>query len=165
MYNQPGESMKRHHEAARLAIVIAMTLTAPALHAIVQDHGHHRGFFIYIGTYGSKTKGIYAYRTDEHMENSVPLGLVAQTRNPFFLVASPDHRYLYATNMGHSFKGQVSGSLSAFAIDKQTGKLRAIDEVASDGCRSRLSLIRQVRQVCARCELHERKCRSVFSAA
>jgi 6-phosphogluconolactonase len=115
-----------------LAAVVAMVLCLQMPRAEAQSKSD-KDYLIYIGTYGTKTKGIYAYRTDGNMENPKSLGLVAETTNPFVLAASPNHHVLYATNMGHSYNGQVSGSVSAFAIDDQTGRLNAIDQVASHG--------------------------------
>jgi 6-phosphogluconolactonase len=115
-----------------VAAAVAMVLCLHGLRAEAQSKSN-KEYLIYIGTYGTKAKGIYAYRTDGKMENPNSRGLVAETTNPFALAASPDHRVLYATNMGHSYDGQVSGSVSAFAIDDQTGKLSAIDQVASRG--------------------------------
>jgi 6-phosphogluconolactonase len=96
----------------------------------------NKDYFVYIGTYteeGSTSKGIYAYRFDSSNEQLTSIGLVAQTTNPSFLAAHPNHRFLYAVNEVGNYQGQKSGGVSAFAIDQATGKLTFLNEVASGG--------------------------------
>ena len=93
-------------------------------------------YFIYIGTYteeGSDSKGIYAYRFDSDTARLTPIGLAATTTNPSFLAVHPNHHFLYAVNEISNYKGQKSGAVSAFAIDRSTGKLTLLNLVASKG--------------------------------
>src|SRR5947209_10905339 len=81
---------------------------------------------MYVGTYTapqSTSKGIYAYRFDAKTGKVAALGLMAETPNPTFLAVHPDGKYLYAINEISSFQGKPAGSVSAFAIDRATGKL------------------------------------------
>jgi 6-phosphogluconolactonase len=96
----------------------------------------HSEYFVYIGTYteeGSDSKGIYAYRFDSSNGRLTSLGLVAAATNPSFLAASPDRRFLYAVNEVSNYQGQKSGGVSAFAIDRSSGKLTLLNQVASRG--------------------------------
>ncbi len=96
----------------------------------------HKNYFVYVGTYtqdGSTSKGIYAYRFDATTAKLTPVGLAAETTNPSFLAVHPNHRFLYAVNEIGNYKGQESGGVSAFAIDRATGKLTFLNEVASGG--------------------------------
>jgi 6-phosphogluconolactonase len=93
-------------------------------------------YFVYVGTYtqeGSTSKGIYAYRFDPDGAKLTSIGLVAQTINPSFLAVHPSHQFLYAVNEVGNYKGQKSGAVSAFSIDRTTGKLTLLNEVASGG--------------------------------
>jgi 6-phosphogluconolactonase len=93
-------------------------------------------YFVYVGTYteeGSKSKGIYAYQFDAATSELSPIGLVGETTNPSFLAVHPNHRFLYAVNEVTHYKGQNSGAVSAFAIDRATGKLTFLNEVPSRG--------------------------------
>jgi len=93
-------------------------------------------YLMYVGTYtedGSKSKGIYAYRYDPATAEITSAGLAAETVNPSFLAVHPNHRFLYAVNEVGNYKGQKSGAVSAFAIDRVTGKLTLINQVASKG--------------------------------
>lgn len=91
-------------------------------------------FIVYVGTYtNQKSKGIYAYRFQPATGTSTPLGLVAETTSPSFLVVHPTRRLLYAVNEVSNFEGQSAGSLSAFTIDAQSGKLALLNTVSSGG--------------------------------
>jgi 6-phosphogluconolactonase len=91
-------------------------------------------YLVYVGTYtGPKSKGIYAYRFDAATGQLASLGLVAETVNPSFLAVDPSRRFLYAVNEVSSYQGANSGGVSAFAIDRKTGKLSFLNEVRSRG--------------------------------
>ena len=97
---------------------------------------HQTKYFVYIGTYteeGSESKGIYAYRFDSETEQVTPIGLAAEAINPSFLAVHPNHRFVYAVNEVSNYKGQKSGAVSSFAIDRSTGKLTLLNQVASRG--------------------------------
>lgn len=81
-------------------------------------------YFVYIGTYtGPKSEGIYVYKLSEATGKLTPLGLAGKTTSPSFLAIDPSHRYLYAVNEISNYEGRKSGSVSAFSIDRKTGKL------------------------------------------
>jgi 6-phosphogluconolactonase len=97
----------------------------------------HKKYFVYVGTYtaeaGSTSKGIYAYRFDSDTGKLTSIGIAAETTNPSFLAVHPNHRFLYAVNETGNYRGQKSGAVSAFSIDRTTGKLTLLNEVASKG--------------------------------
>ena len=94
---------------------------------------------MYVGTYtGPNSKGIYAYRFDAATGKATPVGLVAETANPSFLAIDPTQRFLYAANEIADYQGQKngghkSGAISAFAIDRKSGKLTLLNQVSSHG--------------------------------
>ena len=91
-------------------------------------------YLLFVGTYTEKeSKGIYAYRLDAASDQLTALGLAVETTNPSFLAVDPSHHFLYAVNEVPKYKGQASGAVSAFAIERQTGKLSQLNEVASRG--------------------------------
>ena len=115
-----------------------LRLTAFLLLAVcaVAAAGKEHQYLMYVGTYteeGSTSKGIYAYRFDSATGQLTSIGLAAQTTNPSFLVVHPNHRFLYAVNEVGNYQGKKSGGVSAFAIDRTTGKLTLLNEVASGG--------------------------------
>jgi 6-phosphogluconolactonase len=92
-------------------------------------------YFVYVGTYTvqKSSKGIYVCRFDSATGKLTSLELAADTVNPTFLAVHPNRRFLYAANEISDYKGQKSGGVSAFAIDRGTGKLTFLNEVASRG--------------------------------
>ena len=93
-------------------------------------------YLFYVGTYtenGSKTKGIYAYRFDPATQEITSLGLAAETTNPSWVALHPNGRFLYAVNEVPSYSGPNSGGVSAFSVDRATGKLTFLNEVSSRG--------------------------------
>jgi 6-phosphogluconolactonase len=118
------------HTIALLLAFLLMSVCAGA--AVPVEHT----YLMYVGTYtedGSKSTGIYAYRYDPATAEITSAGLAAETVNPSFLAVHPNHRFLYAVNEVGNYKGQKSGAVSAFAIDRVTGKLTLINQVASKG--------------------------------
>jgi 6-phosphogluconolactonase len=94
------------------------------------------GTLVFIGTYtgsSSTSKGIYASRLDPTTGALSAPALVAETRNPSFVAASPDGRFLYAVNEVDAVDGKPGGSISAFAIDKAAGTLRALNAQSTMG--------------------------------
>ena len=91
-------------------------------------------YLLFVGTYTKgDSKGIYAYRFDAKSGEATSLGLAAETENPSFLAVDPSQRSLYAVNELTQYKGAPSGAVTAFAIDRATGKLSPLNEVASRG--------------------------------
>ncbi len=92
------------------------------------------GPLLYVGTYtGTKSKGIYAFRLDAKGKLT-PLGLAAETTSPTFLAVHPNKKFLYAANEMGSFAGKRNtGAVSAFKIDRQSGKLTLLNQQPSGG--------------------------------
>jgi 6-phosphogluconolactonase len=89
----------------------------------------------YVGAYTNvpDSKGINAFRFDAATGKLTPLGLMAATSSPSFLALAPNGRFLYAVNETDSFEGKPGGAVSAFAIDRASGKLTFLNQVASRG--------------------------------
>ena len=62
-----------------------------------------------------------------------PVRVLARTRNPSFLVLSPDSRRLYAVNETVEFEGQPGGGVTAFTRDPRTGDLSPLNTRPSGG--------------------------------
>jgi 6-phosphogluconolactonase len=117
------------------AFILSFTLLLSTLAAAAPAEKQGKYLF-YVGTYteeGTKSKGIYAYRFDADTGQITPLGLAAQTTNPSFVALHPNGRFLYAVNEVPNYKGPNSGGVSAFSIDRSTGKLTFLNEVPSHG--------------------------------
>jgi 6-phosphogluconolactonase len=111
----------------RVWVAVAALATAASLatSAVAQS----RDYLVYFGTYtrGIVSKGIYAYRFQPTTGTFTSLGLAVETSNPAFLVAHPSGRFLYSVNE------QAAGTVSAFAIDRATGRLTLLNKVSSRG--------------------------------
>jgi 6-phosphogluconolactonase len=91
-------------------------------------------YLVYIGTYtGPHSEGIYVYKLSEATGKLSPLGLAGKATNPSFLAVSPNHRYLFAVDEISDFDGKKEGAVSAFSIDRNTGKLHRLNSVSSGG--------------------------------
>lgn len=62
-----------------------------------------------------------------------PVRILARTRNPSFLVVSPDGRRLYAVNETVEFEGQPGGGVTAFTRDTRSGGLSLLNSRPSGG--------------------------------
>lgn len=89
---------------------------------------------VYFGTYTKEaSKGIYVSRLDS---TSGALGapqLAAATENPSFLAVHPTGRFLYAVNETRAFEGKPTGAVSAFAVDRASGRLTLLNMQPSGG--------------------------------
>ena len=89
---------------------------------------------MYIGTYtGAKSKGIYLSRLNLATGALSAPSPVAETPNPSFLALHPTRDFLYSVNEVDTFDGKPSGSISAFAIDRASGGLKALNQQPSGG--------------------------------
>ena len=96
--------------------------------------GDSRHYVLYVGTYtNGASKGIYSYRYDAATGAVQALGLAAETENPSFLAADAKGEHLFAVNETQKYKGESSGGVTSFTIDRKTGKLTQLNEVASRG--------------------------------
>ncbi len=127
-------SMKNRRNPIRVLTLLSAVLLSTLLSAApAESHGK---YIFYVGTYtedGSKSKGIYSYRFDADTAQITPLGLAAETTNPSFVALHPNGRFLYAVNEVGNYQGPNSGGVSAFSIDRSTGKLTLLNEVPSRG--------------------------------
>src|ERR1051325_1776235 len=89
---------------------------------------------VYLGTYSrGKSKGIYVSRLDLKSGALGAPELAAESENPSFLALHPSGRFLYAANEISAFNGEKAGSVSAFAIDPATHKLKLLNRQSSRG--------------------------------
>jgi 6-phosphogluconolactonase len=94
------------------------------------------GILVYFGTYTgprSTSKGVYVSRLDLASGALSKPELAAESESPSFLAAHRKGAFLYAVNEIGSFLGKPSGSVTAFAIDRQTGLLTALNQQPSAG--------------------------------
>src|SRR5215475_4938352 len=89
---------------------------------------------LYVGTYtNGKSEGIYVYRMNSGSGELKHAVTVKGVSNPSFLAIDPKQRFLYAANESGEFAGRKGGGVTAFAIDRQSGDLRKLNERHSPG--------------------------------
>ncbi len=90
---------------------------------------------VFVGTYTHKTasKGIYALRFDDRSGKLSALVLGAESVDPSFVAVDSSGKYLYAVNEVGNYAGSKSGAVSAYAIDRSSGKLTLLNQVPSGG--------------------------------
>ncbi len=116
---------------ALFSLLIGCFATAIAASALTP-----RDTLVYVGTYtGPKSQGIYVFRlkTDAVEPSLEPLGLAAEAVQPSFLAVDASRNLLFALNESASWNGHPTGSVTSYAIDRTTGKLRKISETSSAG--------------------------------
>jgi 6-phosphogluconolactonase len=102
---------------------------------------HSGRIVLYVGTYthpaghvkAAKGQGIYLYELNPDTGALVLLGETRNIDDPAFLAITSDRRYLYATS---EVPYWPEGTVTAYAIDPQTGALRYINKQATLGSAS-----------------------------
>jgi 6-phosphogluconolactonase len=109
-----------------LAVAGACALSAPTSLAAQ--------YLVYFGTYTrGESKGIYVSRFDAAAGRFGPVELAAETPNPSFLAIHPNKRFLFAVSELYETGGPKGGAVSAFSIDRTSGKLTFLNKVSSRG--------------------------------
>jgi len=140
--------LKTESGRRRLGIVCACAFLALAVaaNALIEKTARAQNataktgnYLVYVGTYTAKgssatgSKGIYAYRFDTKSGDVQPVGLVGESEQPSFLAVDPAQKFLFAVNETDKYKGEASGGVSAFLLDRMTGKLTFLSEIPSRG--------------------------------
>lgn len=110
--------------------LLALSMAAPLAGAAAKSE-----YLMYVGTYTNtgKSQGIYAYKFQASTGQVTPLGLVAELPSPSFLTIHPNQRFLYAISEITKFEGQNVGPVSAYAMDRKSGKLTLLNRASSRG--------------------------------
>lgn len=142
MSSSAAVSRRGFLKGAAAAAVIAQAATPPATAQDVSADsfsnggGSGRRRFAYLGTYtvgnGGNGEGIYLFESQPGTGELKLIKVVSNTPAPSFLVAAPSGKFLYAVNEVSNFEG-TSGSVTAFAVNRQTGDLTLLNTVSSQG--------------------------------
>lgn len=105
-----------------------------ALLAATPAAGAGRQVWLYIGAYtNERNRGISAARLDLDTGAITDMFLAAETPNPTFLEIHPNGQWLYAVNEIGNYEGRREGSITAYRIDRQTGRLELLNRVSTKG--------------------------------
>ena len=104
--------------------------------------GAASGQLAYAGSYsspqgpeGSKGygRGIYLLEMDPQSGGLKQREVFEDASNPSWLALHPSRRFLYAANETATYEGKPSGSVSAFAVEAASGRLKLLNTVSSGG--------------------------------
>jgi 6-phosphogluconolactonase len=113
-----------------LLICLGITLAVLTISATAQSNKE----IMYIGTYSVRgSEGIYVFEFDRKAGTMQQLQSISGLKSPSFLAIHPTGRFLYSVNEGAESGPGKAGAVSAYAIDKSTGKLRFLNSQSSLG--------------------------------
>ena len=127
-------------EILRGAAMLATARSLPAQSA--NQRTVRRAPLVYIGTYsspmgpeGSKGygEGIYLFEMDPATGRLSRREVFQNTENPAWLAFDAARTHLYAANETATYQGTNSGSVSAYAIEPSSGKLKLLNTQSSQG--------------------------------
>ena len=85
---------------------------------------------MYVGTYSVRgSEGIYVFEFDRKAGTMQPVQTVTNDKSPSFLALHPSGKYLYAVNEA----ADKSGGISAYTVDRSTGKLTFLNAESTLG--------------------------------
>jgi 6-phosphogluconolactonase len=108
-----------------VALVALLCLSVDAIPVLFAGND----LLVYLGTYTDTTsKGIYVSHFNAATGALSKPELAVAAANPSFLALTPDAKFLYAVNEINSYGGQPGGSVSAFAVHRDTGLLTPLNK-------------------------------------
>lgn len=117
-----------------VAMTYAIPTSAQTLGRGSANPSSNRAWLVYVGTFTWKdSKGIYLMQLDPATGTLSRPELVVEAPSPSFLALHPNHRFLYSVNEVETFDGNRGGGVSAFAIDRASGKLTVLNQQPSGG--------------------------------
>ena len=126
--------MRAAYQSRSLLLGLAGLLTVLALAVPLVAQSTAAGTLVFIGTYSSPaSKGIYVSRLDPSTGALSTPTLAAEVRNPSFLAASADGRFLYAVSEVDAVGGKPGGAVAGYAIDKAAGTLKPLNTQSTVG--------------------------------
>jgi 6-phosphogluconolactonase len=113
-------------------VAVAMTASFAAASLVAADPP--KELLAYFGTYtnSGKSKGIYCYKLDLASGKLTEVGVTEGIKNPSFVAISPSGKNLYAVSEV-SEGGRPTGAVTAFSLDRKSGKLTALNHQSSEG--------------------------------
>lgn len=120
---------KKLYAMKNLFVGIVAALLSAGLPAWAQP-----GEIMYVGTYSVRgSEGIYVFSFDRKAGTMTPVQAVSNVKSPSFLALHPSGRYLYSVNEAAQSGPGKAGAVSAYAVDRPTGKLTYLNSQSSLG--------------------------------
>jgi 6-phosphogluconolactonase len=125
---------------SRRGFLKSVALAAAPAFAQLQPKAARRPILAYVGTYSSpagpegskgRGEGIYLFEMNPHTGALIRRETFANSSNPSWLALDPSGSLLYSANEVSTFNG--SGSVSAYSVDRASGRLTPLNTVSSEG--------------------------------
>jgi 6-phosphogluconolactonase len=118
----------------RREFVFGSAALAVAGRGLALAQGVGGGRLLLVGTQTSgASKGVYAYSFDGATGELKQVGLAAEADNPTFLALAPNGRTVLVANELDTYEGNSGGAVSSYTLDRASGRLTKVNEVASLG--------------------------------
>src|SRR5690554_4643244 len=89
---------------------------------------------LYVGTYSQAgSQGVYVVEIDRTTKSSKVIQTVHDKKNPTFLTVHPNREFLYVAYREGADEKDLNGTISAYQIDQNTGKLSLLNSFSSMG--------------------------------
>ncbi|WP_426061506.1 lactonase family protein [Hymenobacter sp. B1770] len=112
-------------------------LTAAALLGCARPASSSKAqdYLVYVGTNvaSAEENTIFLYRLSPATGALTRVSAQRGGASPTYLALSKGQRFLYAVNETQTFRGEKSGSVSSYAVDRRTGNLTLLNEQPSMG--------------------------------
>jgi 6-phosphogluconolactonase len=103
-------------------------------HGIISLQAQTSKEIVYVGTFSVRgSEGIYVYAFERSKSTFELIQAVNTLESPTFLTVHPSGKFLYSVNRGPAPGHKNSGSVSAYSIDQQSGKLSLLNHKPSYG--------------------------------
>jgi len=142
-----GSAPPHGYKTSRREFLLGAAALAVAhpIFPLLQEGKANRGgrpVLAYVGTYSSPQgpegavghgQGIYLLEMDPPTGALRQRDAFASDVNPSWLAFDPSRTHLYSANEISNYQGDASGSVSAYSIDRTTGRLTLLNTVSSEG--------------------------------
>lgn len=127
----PTDTSRRHF----LKTASALAMSAPL---VARPRMEAESLFAYVGTYSSAREegygqGIHIFDVNGATGGLSQREIFPDRTSPSWLAFDRDRTHLYAANETGDFEGANSGSVSAFSVDRTSGRLTLLNRVSSRG--------------------------------
>jgi len=141
MYHRHIETSSRREFLKRAAVC---ALAEPMFMRLGkrQSNRNKQSVLAYVGTYSSPEgpegaighgQGIHLFEMNLATGGLVQREIFENDSNPSWLAFSPNREYLYSANEISNYKGTNSGSVSAYSVDRASGRLSLLNTMSSEG--------------------------------
>lgn len=127
--------MKSFSKSLRWGILAGVFCVMTSSDQTVQaDSGNSSRYIVYVGTYSQgDSEGIYRLEFDADTGSLKRLDGTNAIENSSFLAIHPNKKYLYAVSEVAQYQGKETGSVVAYRIEGDQGKLVELNQLATGG--------------------------------